>query len=515
PEGELTGRVRTQPHTVLLFDEIEKAHRDVLDLLLQILGEGRLTDAAGRSVDFCNTLVAMTSNLGAQQAEGRDTDHYRRAAEEFFRPEFFNRLDRVVTYRPLGRQTLRRIARRALGEILRRRGLQQPNILVDVSPGLVDYLVEDAEGCRYGARTLEHRIERRLLTPLARQLTRHDDTEAELTRVRIVPGTDRDIDLELTAIHPPEPAEAPERLRPTDDPEPRIHRLLARVVGLRDSDTMATLEDRHESLLEEFNVADAAASDASEALRQCEIVRGQFADLADRTRDLFGEEAPDEPELPELDAFDQTRRHQWHERLDDLHDHVLWVSHQLATITDRRVDAGTLVVRGLAGPTARLVELWWGLAAAFGDHWDIEIAVAAARDGRWQAAGHADLDAPPDLRDETDSLRHLAVSAEHPGIRRIFALLADYVWAPKPPTLGRHALVLAEHRQWGTSDPDHLADRLADTSEVGDDEAKLEFRLEEGTLRDLRLGTDDTAPAVGAGGFREFANELILRRLEI
>src|SRR5699024_8745274 len=117
---------------VLLFDEIEKAHPAALDLLLQLLGDGRLSDAAGRTVDFTNTVVLMTSNLGAGSEErwvgfneksARERQlHYRRAAEQFFRPELFNRIDRVLPYRPLTVQTLRRIAARTLGELLDRRG---------------------------------------------------------------------------------------------------------------------------------------------------------------------------------------------------------------------------------------------------------------------------------------------------------------------------------------------------------------------------------------------------------
>src|SRR5262249_60798852 len=102
PEGLLTSAVRRQPFAVILLDEIEKAHPDVFDLLLQVLGEGRLTDALGRTVDFTNTIVLMTSNLGVREAskafgfggDGHAGGAYAQAAERFFRPEVFNRLDR-------------------------------------------------------------------------------------------------------------------------------------------------------------------------------------------------------------------------------------------------------------------------------------------------------------------------------------------------------------------------------------------------------------------------------------
>jgi ATP-dependent Clp protease ATP-binding subunit ClpC len=515
PEGELTGRVRTQPHTVLLFDEVEKAHRRVLDVLLQILDDGRLTDAAGRTVDFCNTVVAMTSNLGADEAN--DAAVYRLAAEEFFRPEFFNRLDRIVTYEPLDRDTLRRIARRALGDILDRRGLQQPNILVDVSPELVDHLVTGATDRRYGARTLQHGIERELLTPLAHQMTRHE-AGGELTRVRITPGGDDDSDiaLDLTTIEPAEPLPSADEIprgRPSRDVEKRISRLLADYEALRDSDAMADIDERHSELLEAFNEDVAADSDAGEALRQCEIIRQQVDSILDRIRDLLGEEAPGAPEMPELDAFDQTRRHRWNTRLDRLRNHLLWLARQLTASRERRVDAGTLVARGLAGPTAPLVELWWAIAGTFADIWDIEVAVAIDREGRWQPLDPRDRQRGLPLGDETQGSPAVALSAEHPGIRDVFEQLAGYLFAPQPPTRGRHALMLAAATDWGTTVPDQLASRLADSPPDAPD-PRLEYRLESGRLEDLRLQTDDVCPDIDSGEFPDFARRLVLRRLE-
>jgi ATP-dependent Clp protease ATP-binding subunit ClpA len=130
-DGELTGRVREQPLSVVLLDEIEKAHWLVFDALLAMLGEGRLTDAGGRTTDFRNAIIILTSNLGAtrQDTSGlgfvagdavedeaeRVRRHYVEEAEGFFRPEFFNRLDRVVAFRALDEPTVRRIARRELG----------------------------------------------------------------------------------------------------------------------------------------------------------------------------------------------------------------------------------------------------------------------------------------------------------------------------------------------------------------------------------------------------------------
>ena len=109
PEGLLTSAIRRQPFAVILLDEVEKADPEVFDLLLSVLGEGRLTDALGRTADFSNAIIIMTSNLGVREAEGNlgfvsEDDRsfaYTRAAEKFFRPEFFNRLDRVIPFKKL------------------------------------------------------------------------------------------------------------------------------------------------------------------------------------------------------------------------------------------------------------------------------------------------------------------------------------------------------------------------------------------------------------------------------
>ena len=134
PEGLLTGAVRREPFCVLLLDEIEKAHPDVFDLLLQILGEARLTDALGRTANFSSTVIIMTSNLGTRQAArevgfapaGESSGHvYRKAVEEFFRPEFLNRIDRIVPFDRLDRADLEQISQGILADVAGRAGLSR------------------------------------------------------------------------------------------------------------------------------------------------------------------------------------------------------------------------------------------------------------------------------------------------------------------------------------------------------------------------------------------------------
>lgn len=186
-EGELTRRVREQPFCVVLFDEIEKAHREVFDALLAVLGEGRLTDASGRTADFHNAIVVMTSNLGSArrdmqavgfgQAIAADTEtaarlrtHFVRETESFFRPEFFNRIGRLVVFRPLEREAMRRIARRELGKLLMREGIVRRNFLVEIDDPAIELLVRKGFHPLYGARPLQREIERAVILPLARLL---------------------------------------------------------------------------------------------------------------------------------------------------------------------------------------------------------------------------------------------------------------------------------------------------------------------------------------------------------
>jgi ATP-dependent Clp protease ATP-binding subunit ClpC len=183
-EGELTRRVREQPLSVVLFDEIEKAHPGVLDALLGVLGEGRLTDTTGRTADFRNAIIIMTSNLGAGRRDverigfGRaptnpalDADelhaHFVREAERFFRPEFFNRIDRIVAFRPLSMETVRLIVRRELGRLLLREGIVRRRLIVEVDDAVVDRLVQVGFHPLYGARPLQRTIEREVILPLA------------------------------------------------------------------------------------------------------------------------------------------------------------------------------------------------------------------------------------------------------------------------------------------------------------------------------------------------------------
>ena len=178
-EGQLTQRVRQQPFCVLLLDEIEKAHPAVFDLLLQVCGEGRLTDAAGRLAHFNNALIIMTSNLGAahrRQAIGLaapardDQAYYDEQVEAAFRPEFVNRIDRIIAFSALSAGEIEQIARLALRGLNRRRGVSELGLSVEPSAAAVRALARRGHSEAYGARQLRRALEQSLVTPLARLL---------------------------------------------------------------------------------------------------------------------------------------------------------------------------------------------------------------------------------------------------------------------------------------------------------------------------------------------------------
>jgi ATP-dependent Clp protease ATP-binding subunit ClpC len=180
--GNLTEMVRHRPYSVVLFDEIEKAHPEVFNILLQVLDNGRLTDAKGRVVNFKNTIVILTSNIGAQyidkmeeigfssnktkKAEYEDVkDKVTRALKDHFRPEFLNRLDDIIIFDILSEKAVAKIVDIQL-EIVRRR-LEEKEIKLVISKEAVAYLAKEGYNPQYGARPLKRLIQEKILTPVA------------------------------------------------------------------------------------------------------------------------------------------------------------------------------------------------------------------------------------------------------------------------------------------------------------------------------------------------------------
>ncbi len=181
--GQLILKVRESPFQVLLFDELEKAHPDFFDLLLQLLDEGRLSDAAGNLADFTSTLVLMTTNLGAESLQKspagfrqKSTDGgFLEAVRASFRPELLNRIDEVLPFSPLTPEVIRTLAQRELESARRRPGLASRSVTWKIEPTVVDRLAQDGYDVRYGARPLQRTVERQILLPLAEQLNQHPE----------------------------------------------------------------------------------------------------------------------------------------------------------------------------------------------------------------------------------------------------------------------------------------------------------------------------------------------------
>jgi len=176
--GQLTEAVRRRPYQVVLFDEIEKAHPDVFNILLQLLDDGRLTDSQGRTVDFRNTVIIMTSNIGSAgliEAAEAGPDAFEGAAErvrlqlrEHFRPEFLNRIDEIIVFRPLDEAQLREIVGLLVQGLARR--VEDRGITLEVTEAALTHLAREGYDPVYGARPLRRAIQRELENPLARRL---------------------------------------------------------------------------------------------------------------------------------------------------------------------------------------------------------------------------------------------------------------------------------------------------------------------------------------------------------
>jgi ATP-dependent Clp protease ATP-binding subunit ClpC len=216
--GQLTEPVRRRPYSVILLDEIEKAHPDVWNVLLQLMDDGRLTDGEGRTVDFSNAVVVMTSNLGASKAKRSlgftaaapqaDDDRMRAAAKSAFLPEFLNRIDEIVTFRALTAEQVERIGALICEQVARRLH-EERGIELEVDEALVTRLARDGFDEEFGARPLKRHVRRTLEKALTRAIL--DGRLADGARVRAREEGDGAIALDVLAA--PEPAATPEPAR--------------------------------------------------------------------------------------------------------------------------------------------------------------------------------------------------------------------------------------------------------------------------------------------------------------
>jgi len=186
--GYLTEAVRRKPYSVILFDEVEKAHPDVFNLLLQILDDGRLTDGHGRTVDFKNTILIMTSNVGSQfiqELQGKDEEEMRRRVfttlRAQFRPEFLNRIDEIVIFHSLSIEQLKRIVEIQLSNLRKR--LAERRLEIELSDSAKEFLAKEGFDPVYGARPLKRAIQRLIQDPLSLKLLQGEFKEGDFIEV--------------------------------------------------------------------------------------------------------------------------------------------------------------------------------------------------------------------------------------------------------------------------------------------------------------------------------------------
>jgi ATP-dependent Clp protease ATP-binding subunit ClpC len=287
PRGLLTEAIRQQPFSVLLLDEIEKAHPSVLYLLLSLLDEGRLTDAAGDEADFTRTVIVMTSNLGAraraaigfgERADAilRDVD---RAVREFFPPELFNRIDRVVPFRPLTPEIAERVTEKELAGLLARRGLTDRHVFVFAHEEAVRRMSEAAFDERGGARSVQRWLESNVGTLLANELA--GGSTAAMRIARVYGGGERPYRLHVEALAEAAPDPAGFWLLewmplPVSELRGRVRELHARASALLEGDAAAAIAERASELLSKKDPA------AQRTLYFADAFRAELSELVER-----------------------------------------------------------------------------------------------------------------------------------------------------------------------------------------------------------------------------------------
>ncbi|NOX97325.1 MAG: AAA domain-containing protein, partial [Nitrospirae bacterium] len=198
--GQLTERVRRKPYSVVLLDEIEKAHPDVFNILLQVLEDGRLTDSLNRTIDFRNVVLIMTSNVGAPTLKktlgfgaGDEESSYEAMKgkllgdlKKVFRPEFLNRIDETIVFRSLTREELKQIVELMLEEVRERlAGLAEKKVKIEVSPQAKEFLIDKGYDPSFGARPLRRAIQRYLENPLAEEILKGNLKEGSVVKAGI------------------------------------------------------------------------------------------------------------------------------------------------------------------------------------------------------------------------------------------------------------------------------------------------------------------------------------------
>jgi ATP-dependent Clp protease ATP-binding subunit ClpA/ATP-dependent Clp protease ATP-binding subunit ClpC len=320
PEGVLTRRVRAQPFCVVLLDEIEKADRSALNLLLQVFDEGRLKDASGQVADFSHAVIVMTSNLGSGAGasigfgEERPEDVQGaavRAARDYFSPELFNRIDRVVAFRPLSKESARRIASKELAKLLARGGLTERGVFAVANAGALDVIADEGFDTRDGARSLKRYLEREITTPLVDDLVASPDAPMRMTRIYRAGGAWRVRSSSLSEATPLEGQPALEPLLTSGARElvAELPRALEYLRELEAGEELQRLSGALRARLAALNIAlDEREGDhegeglvgAADEIYNLELMRSRLRGFADEIDEFLGFAQVDEAELLQL-----------------------------------------------------------------------------------------------------------------------------------------------------------------------------------------------------------------------
>ena len=179
--GQLTESVRRKPYSVILFDEIEKANIDVFNLLLQVLDDGRLTDSKGKVVNFKNTIIIMTSNIGSEFID--NSEKVMETMKKHFKPEFLNRIDEIIKFEKLDKNSIRNIVRLALNET--NDLLKDKNITITFNDEVLNYIASNAYDEEYGARPIKRYIEKEIETELSKKILKSEILDGDKVELYI------------------------------------------------------------------------------------------------------------------------------------------------------------------------------------------------------------------------------------------------------------------------------------------------------------------------------------------
>jgi ATP-dependent Clp protease ATP-binding subunit ClpA/ATP-dependent Clp protease ATP-binding subunit ClpC len=323
PEGRLTRLVREQPFTLVLLDEIEKAHPALLNLLLQTFDEGRLTDASGETADFTHTVIVMTSNLGARQkpavgigerdvqAVALDSD---RAVREFFPPELFNRIDQIVHFSPLSRESGEQVVEKELARLLSRRGLTSRNIFVSADDAVKRRIVAEAFDATLGARPLKRYLEEKVGQVLSEAIIRGPQALLRLFQLYTREGR---FEVQADALVPREPATEgfalePLLALPVAKLREKVLEARGAVQGLRHSESLGALSDQVRLHLERLQ---AGERDHAESLYTLDAMRLHLENFSAQLEALARAPEEEAREMIEVERFShRERRPQPHSR---------------------------------------------------------------------------------------------------------------------------------------------------------------------------------------------------------